>query len=424
MQNLLPLLALRPKTVVQVRSRDDRFHQAAENLKNAVASLAKTPLYRDLSPEFFEVVIDEASPCADRTRSKVGESLSLWPGAVVNLTGGTKLMSIGAWLAADYQREPVLYCDTQERRFAVMGRGQPPAMPPFEEVAASLTVQAVMAAHGIAFDQWKFDVATPALKEFGRRAYGFKTTATELFISRRDRPTPGYNEALRRHFRPERGDLPRNPAALEALLSTPLPDPTGQAVLDFLTAAECAGLLWRNGDGEFLPKCEPRRSAIERIANLLDGSWLELYVLDLLEHAPGRFIDPHWSVEPVRQNEASFGETDLVCVDVHHASLRIVSCKTGLAQPLDHLAALSERRRDLGGSHAKATLTLLYADESSSHRLRNWGRLLNVEVLIGSEIARSLADNAPPPSPLSSTQPAASAPKAPTRGRRGSAPSP
>ena len=36
MQNLLPLLALRPRTVVQVRSREDRFHQAAENLKCAV----------------------------------------------------------------------------------------------------------------------------------------------------------------------------------------------------------------------------------------------------------------------------------------------------------------------------------------------------------------------------------------------------
>jgi len=77
MQNLLPLLALKPKTVVQVRSRDDRFHQAAENLKRAVVSLQKTPFYRDLAPEFFEVVIDEASPSTDRTRRKVGESLSL-----------------------------------------------------------------------------------------------------------------------------------------------------------------------------------------------------------------------------------------------------------------------------------------------------------------------------------------------------------
>ncbi len=88
MQNLLPLLALKPRTVVQVRSRDDRFHQAAENLKSALSIIGRTPNYCDLSPEFFEVVIDEASPDLDRTRKKVGEALSLWPGAVVNLTGG------------------------------------------------------------------------------------------------------------------------------------------------------------------------------------------------------------------------------------------------------------------------------------------------------------------------------------------------
>src|SRR5206468_1063131 len=117
MQNLLPLLALRPGTVVQVRSRDERFAQAAENLKKAVAAISKTPPFRELAPEFFDVVIDENSPSADRARSKVGEALSRWPGAVVNLTGGTKLMSIGAYLAADYQCEPILYCDTKERRF-------------------------------------------------------------------------------------------------------------------------------------------------------------------------------------------------------------------------------------------------------------------------------------------------------------------
>ena len=78
MQNLLPLLALKSGTVVQVRSRDDRFHQIAENLKSAVAAIAKTPPYRDLAPEFFEVVIDAASPSADTTHRKVGESLSGW----------------------------------------------------------------------------------------------------------------------------------------------------------------------------------------------------------------------------------------------------------------------------------------------------------------------------------------------------------
>jgi hypothetical protein len=386
MQNLLPLLALKPRIVVQVRSRDDKFHQAAENLRNAVLSLAKTPQYQGYNPEFFEIVIDESSPGAEAVRRKIGETLSLWPGAVVNITGGTKLMSIGAWLAAEYQQETVLYCDTQERRFSLMGRGGHPVLPSFQSVAASLTVEAVMAAHGIPFGDWKFDEGTPALIEFGRRAFDLKTSCNDLFVS----PT-GYNEAIRRHFRPEGGRLSNRPAELKSLLQTPLPEPTGPAIHDFLAAAESAGLLWRNADGKFLPKCEPRRSALERIANLLDGSWLELYALNLLETSNGRFIDSHWSVEPLRQHEAPFGETDLVCVDTHYSSLRIISCKTTLKQPLDHLAALSERRRDMGGSHAKTTLALLSApDDAAVRRLKNWGRLLTVEVLIGQEIAGGL----------------------------------
>ena len=50
MQNLLPLLALKPKTVIQVRSADERFKRAAENFKVAVASLRKTEAYPDWSP--------------------------------------------------------------------------------------------------------------------------------------------------------------------------------------------------------------------------------------------------------------------------------------------------------------------------------------------------------------------------------------
>src|SRR6266436_1440524 len=109
MQNLLPLLALRPTKVIQVRSRAEKFRQAAANLKQAVESIRKQPDYRDLNPEFYEEVIDEESPSADTARRKVGAALSLWPGAVVNITGGTKPMSVGAYLAAEYQREPILY---------------------------------------------------------------------------------------------------------------------------------------------------------------------------------------------------------------------------------------------------------------------------------------------------------------------------
>lgn len=76
LQNLIPLLALRPSTVIQIRSSDVRFGSAAENLKRAVASLAETQTYAGYSPEFIEQIIDEPMPSIDATRRKVAEALS------------------------------------------------------------------------------------------------------------------------------------------------------------------------------------------------------------------------------------------------------------------------------------------------------------------------------------------------------------
>jgi hypothetical protein len=50
------------------------------------------------------------------------------------------------------------------------------------------------------------------------------------------------------------------------------------------------------------------------------------------------------------------------------------------------LEALAQRRRDMGGTFAKATLAVLTMPDSKSI---NWARLLNVELLIGDDITRA-----------------------------------
>jgi hypothetical protein len=378
MQNLLPILALRPKHVIQVRSRADKFHRAANNLKNAVAALRETLLYRDLNPEFVEVVIDEESPSVDSSRAKVAELLHRWPETIVNLTGGTKQMSIGAYLAAE--NAPRLYCDTAIRQFIAVGPQPLPVLPPFEQIAASLTVEAVMAAHGVPPDNWKFDRATNELRAVGRAGYAAWQADPQSFRA--------FGEAVRRHFRNDNGRIPQAVPKLRELIAKPIPA-TSPSLHPFLEAVAAAGLLERSGADAFVPAVAFNRPDVERLANLLDGSWLELYVVDMLTQHTDRWSDPHWSVEPRRPAEAVFGETDVVCVNIAACALQIISCKTTLRQPLETLEALTQRRRDMGGIFGKATLAVLQVAANERPKLTNWARMLNVELLIGDDITRA-----------------------------------
>jgi hypothetical protein len=379
MQNLLPILALRPQIVVQVRSRDQRFHRAVENLKNAVTSLRETPRYGDLHPEFHDVVIEADSPEPEQTAGIIRKQLARYPQAVLNITGGTKLMSLGAWMAAGNQH-PVLYCDTSERRFVQVGDNSLPELPRFDQIAATLTVGAVMAAHGVARDNWRFDQPTDKLLEVGKAGFACHKADETAF---RD-----FGNNVRQHFR-EKGRIPGAHGELCALVQRPLPA-APPSLSPFLDAVADAGLLAKRA-GAFYPTVEPRRDQVEQLANLLGGSWLELYVVGLLLRHPQRWSDPRWSVEPRRPAEAVFGETDVICVNVASAALHIISCKTTLRQPLETLEALAQRRRDLGGLFAKATLAVLTIQNNERQKLANWAGLLGVELLVGDEITQAFS---------------------------------
>jgi len=381
MQNLLPILALRPKTVVQVRSRPDKFHQAADNLKNAVLAMSKTPLYRDLNPEFFDWPIDEDSPSVERSKSKVGEALSLWPGAIVNLTGGTKQMSIGAYLAADYQREPMLYCDTAQRQFIPVGKRPLSKLPPFEQIAASLTVEAVMAAHGTPPAKWKSKEASKPLLGLGRCAWELHNKDRDALLE--------YGKLILKHFRGDKANVPSAPSELQTLAAKPLPTPSSESVMGFLDAATQAGLLLKDGRNNFFPAAEWRDRNVQELANILNGSWMELFVLSHLAQEPDKWSDLHWSVAPQERGKGSLGETDVVCLDAKSAALQIISCKTKLQKRLEVLEALTERRARMGGTYAKAALAVLHVQPNEREELRKLGELLQVQVLIGDEITRA-----------------------------------
>lgn len=384
MQNLLPLLALRPRTVFQLCSDDEKILAAATHTESAARTAG-------IDADFRIHKLSGTSPTTEAVRHAHKQLISVFPGAVVNITGGTKLMSLGAYLgASEFHDSPILYCDTQNRQFIQVGKAPlPREMCTFPEVASLLTVPIVMAAQGKCPQDWQFDTATPAALEFGRSAWQLQTSSPTAFKS--------FGRAIRSIYRPENGKIPSGASTLQALarldISSRLPGPLAEPVLNFLASASHAGFLTplENGGYCLAPGPSSRdklRSHIERISNLLVGSWLELAVLHFISSSP-RHQDPRWSVEPTApaQERAEYGETDLIAVDADRATLEIISCKTSLSQPLEHLEGLRTRANNLGGSHALATLAVLDAgNPTEQQRIRRWGKLLNVRLLIGAEI--------------------------------------
>ena len=386
MQNLLPLLALQPARVVQLCSQGEKYAAAARHIEAAAREAG-------VVAQFQSCPLQSAFPNVNETRHALKQLLSVFPDAVVNLTGGTKLMCIGAFLGAGEFPVPILYCDTDRQAFISLAQQSLPPMPSFTETARRLTLRVVMAAHGKAPDAWRFDTAGPAELEFGRRAFELR------WHLRREFQDCDYSRRVREFFRSDKSRIPSGKARLQALCEANLLDafhePVPRVVRELCEAAVAAGFLERRADGGFRV-ASPRpgrdlRGHVETVANLLDGAWFELTVLDFVRRSV-EFADAHWSVEPRKtpdhKEAQSFGETDVVCLALPQGNLQVISCKTRVEKPLEHLESLRERSHNLGGRYAKATLAVLFVEGQQEKELRRWGDLLGVEILIGDEVVK------------------------------------
>ena len=385
MQNVLPLLAFKPDRVIQILSEGDKYLAAARSTEAAVKEAGITAEFQDYS-------LKSPFPDINQVRYALKQNLSIFPGALVNVTGGTKPMFLGAFLgASEFHDTPILYCDSEQKKFVALGENKLPVdMADFAGTVSKLTLRIVMAAHGKPVDGWKFDTASEAQLAFGRIAFDLRYRNRDDFSA--------FSNGIRNFYKTEKGRVSSNPALLQTLcnmdLLEALRDPIPRSVTDFLEAATKAGFLVNHPDAKLtlqapLPN-QNLRSHVELIANIMDGSWFELTVLDLVLKSP-RFFDAHWSVEPVApastsEDARSFGETDVVSLALPDGGLQVISCKTTLQKPLEHIEALRERSQNLGGRYARAVLAVLWATPAQTNELRRWGKLLSVKVLIGNEL--------------------------------------
>jgi hypothetical protein len=342
MPNVLAALALEPTTVTLLHSP-----RTAPQAAWIGQSLRRAGLNIELDLRALSVAPDVHETGA-RVRSACEDAVAAGMQPVVNITGGTKLMSIGAFAATIGPGWPSLYVDTENRRFLQTGKIALPE-PLLDGWAAltraerRITVDVIAAAHGC--DQASAgEDPTPYL---------------ELAEYLRIHPA----EEARCHDALRSISTRARPAELLALLDAPLPA-LPEAVV---SRALAAGLLEARGASCYFA-C-PTRDVIERatrtalsqaeifaairplqfVQAFLTGGWWEVCVWQAAKQS-GSFRDLRWSAR--FGADADHIEEDVV--GVSGLNLAVFSCKRGghgdrLNRAFEEFVAASNR---LGGTFA------------------------------------------------------------------------
>lgn len=349
MQNVLPILALKPARITHLVTPKTAVRSAwiTESARQAGVPAPAEDVLLSPMPGIAETA-QATHRCILELRNQ-----DLIP--VVNFTGGTKLMSVGAFACASKDKATSLYVDTEFRHFTNGGTGTPLdsllnndlSFTPYQR---SLTVNTIAVANGCA--------RVTNGKDWSR----FLPLVDHLF---RD---VAVEKAVFDVVHGERGlcaggNEPRTPRAWLSLCDRDIDLPASAGDL-----AAKAGLLAKHARGYRLV-C-PFRKDLERMAcarhfrpdrayfsakdllqfslSFLAGAWWEVVMADRAQKS-GRFRDVRWSAFAGRQTVSGSMEEDLLAVD--GVRIAYFSCKRGgargkLMRQLEEMNASAER---LGG---------------------------------------------------------------------------
>jgi len=377
-QNLLPILAFGPKRVVQIYSSGGDWESKAGYLEAAAKEGGLT------QTEFFPRKLPSPFPIISETEELLGKFHRELPADIINFTGGTKLMCIGAHQFAKKKGIPSFYYDSSRRRQLFDGGTAPlPDLPTVRAEANNITVNIALAAAGFNLARLQIKKPEPNWLDFGRRA--------TVLRKREKAAINRWMEAIRKQL--IRGKRWPENAPLRRVLQNPLPAPASDAAQDYADLAVEIGLMRVDAMGRFFLNPDPYcfsgnsrelRNESQQNFRLMEGGWWELFVLDAFLKNP-RYSDVAWSVE--QPEDVAHGETDLVAFDQEHLRLEIVSCKSGrIQQPLEHCEGLRHRANGMGGKYSRATLAVFDTDEKNSRKLERFCRLNHVVLLSGMEL--------------------------------------
>ena len=366
-QNLLPILRLKPVGLVHLATPKTVSRSAliAEAARKAQCPVTLETIQLSAMPTMKETM--QATLAAIERAGGAGKS------ALVNFTGGTKLMSIGAYAAALKNKTPSLYVDTQDGVFidGQTGEGISTLLDgdlSFTPILQTLSVDAIAMANGLnrvtAGRDW-----TPLLP-----------LAEHLFAHPEDE-----KQTHAAFYGPDglcpNGREPRDPKQWLTVLDREirLPDPccrlAVQANLLRPGSTQHGARLPDRIRGELqtlanagnrrVPQFASRRQAaiapLQQAIAFLSGAWWEVIIAERMKLC-GRFRDIRWSVQ-VGARKGPDLEEDVVALE--GVQLVYVSCKRGGAKArlLPLLNEINDRARSLGGAFTRRFLAVRFKPE-------------------------------------------------------------
>ena len=384
MPNLLAAMALNPERVVHLCTPAMEGASAALERAYGQSWVKTTVITHNLSAHPGMIELNDA------VASVIGEMGD----AVVNFTGGTKLMSIGAYAAATRAKVPSIYVDTAAGEFVDgLSGGDFKALFPkstaISQVSRQLSVNGVATAYGVervsSGKQWK----------------GYVRLAD--FLLRNPVVEQQCHDVVADILKKEPHDFQQSQAYYRDLYDRRLaiPDVVGEL-------AALAGLLEKRADG-FCPASKwyskfkgfnlshgniPFKllfGATEEARlpfSFFNGNWWEIAVMHYLD-AQGCYRDLRWSVDAgSRYGSSTDMEEDILGIE--DMNLLYVSCKRGgeksrLSRVLEDVNSSARR---LGGKFAHK-MVAVFVDVSGMQKTRlvNRCKELHIELLDRAAIA-------------------------------------
>ena len=371
MQNLLPVLALRPARLLHLVTPKvrDRSGPIAVAARLSQIKVDPEPIHLPEMPSIRETFA--------AARNAIREVRATGGLPVVNFTGGTKLMSIGAFSAALQEKVPSLYVDTEHGRFldgttgdglvSVLGEDQT-----FQTLQSTLRVHSVALANGC-----------PSASK--GKDWSKYLPLTDRFLAHPDEERHCHEIFHGPTGLCPKGREPRKKQDWLALARQPLglSRETGELGVR-------AGLLEENERGEFTlahPSADPQ--PVQFAVNFFTGGWWEVAVIRAADDA-GLFTDLRWSANFGVQSPNGKLEEDVVGLD----GVQIVycSCKRSAhgQRPLAHLEEIEARARRIGGKFARKffAVYLPITDRSLRESLRQRAAALNIRIVGPDELAQ------------------------------------
>lgn len=386
MPNLLAAMAIKPERIVHLCTPAMESASAALERAYGQAFVKTSVVSRKLAERPGMVELN------DVVASLIGESGD----AVVNITGGTKLMSIGAYAAASRAKACSIYVDTASGRFVdgLSGDGFHSLFPDgaeVERVSKQLTVNCITTANGVervtAGKQWK---EYSALADLLLRNPSVEQKCHDMATGVMSK-TPHQFQLAQSYFAKvysQRMNMPE----------------------EIASAAVASGLVEKRQDGfypaaRWFSKFKELDLSGEKIPQYMlfsaeneaqwpflffSGNWWEIAVMRHLA-SQNRYRDLRWSVDAgSRYCSSTDMEEDILGID--GVNLLYVSCKRGgdkgkLSRVLEDVNSSAKR---LGGKFARKMLAV-YMDVKNKQgaRLRNRCKELHIELLDRATVAAS-----------------------------------